>query len=247
MKDATRHRILATWAALAGVPAELFSHEPLVRIAPESRTCPPGWVGVVAIERVFLATAPAEPEAAAFRQVLASWIDDSGFDPRTLAGRLEPAETLGLISLCYLDTDTAWRAHSKDVESVPHDSPELTGLLESCDADDVNESGLGRITSPVFVIRDAGKVVAAAGYRIWQRELGHIGVLTAGPARRRGLATAVGGAATRHALAKGLVAQWRTRTQSSLKVAEHLGFEEVGWQLAFRLAPPGLSRTTSTR
>lgn len=237
MKDATRHRVLAAWAALVGVPAESFSHEPLVRIAPESRTCPPGWVGVVAIERVFLATAPAEPEATAFRQVLASWTGDGGFDPRALAGRLKPAETLGLISLSYLDTDSAWQAHPRDVESVPLDAPELIGLLESCDGDDVDESGLGHIASPAFVARDAGKVVAAAGYQIWQRELAHIGVLTARPARRRGLATAVAGAATRHALAKGLVAQWRTRTPASLKVAGHLGFEEVGWQLAFRLGP----------
>ncbi|MET7870730.1 GNAT family N-acetyltransferase [Streptomyces cyaneofuscatus] len=78
--------------------------------------------------------------------------------------------------------------------------------------DDHRESGLEEITSPVFVVRDGGaRVLAAAGYAHWPRGTAHVCVLTAPDARGRGLARQVASEATAHALAAGLLPQWRAR------------------------------------
>lgn len=80
------------------------------------------------------------------------------------------------------------------------------------------------------------RVVAAAGYRVRPRRTAHIGVLTAPQARGRGLARVTGSAAVAHALAVGLLPQWRARPPASRRVAVMLGFEELGSQLSIEIA-----------
>jgi predicted GNAT family acetyltransferase len=102
--------------------------------------------------------------------------------------------------------------------------------------DDAGEAGLDEITSPAFVVREAGEVVAAAGYRTWPSRSAHISVLTAPGWRGRGLARETGSATTAHALAAGLLPQWRARVPESRRVAVALGFLELGAQLSIELA-----------
>ncbi|MFF4728857.1 GNAT family N-acetyltransferase [Streptomyces mirabilis] len=64
----------------------------------------------------------------------------------------------------------------------------------------------------------------------------HIGVLTAPGARGRGLARVTGSATVAHALAAGLLPQWRARPPASRRVAAVLGFEELGSQLSVEIA-----------
>nr|WP_308293375.1 GNAT family N-acetyltransferase [Streptomyces sp. RO-S4] len=52
----------------------------------------------------------------------------------------------------------------------------------------------------------------------------------------RGRARVVGAAAVAHALAAGLLPQWRARDFASRRVAAALGFEELGAQLSFGIA-----------
>ena len=52
----------------------------------------------------------------------------------------------------------------------------------------------------------------------------------------RGLARVTGSATTTHALAAGLLPQWRARVPASRRVAIALGFRELGVQLSFELA-----------
>ncbi|MGW3829145.1 GNAT family N-acetyltransferase [Streptomyces sp. NPDC005071] len=80
------------------------------------------------------------------------------------------------------------------------------------------------------------EVVAAAGYRAWPRRTAHISVLTAPGWRGRGLARVTGSATTTHALAAGLLPQWRARVPESRRVAIALGFRELGAQLSIDLA-----------
>ncbi|MDU0303963.1 GNAT family N-acetyltransferase, partial [Streptomyces sp. PAL114] len=49
-------------------------------------------------------------------------------------------------------------------------------------------------------------------------------------------ARVVGAAAVAHALAAGLLPQWRARDFASRRVAAALGFEELGAQLSFGIA-----------
>lgn len=60
----------------------------------------------------------------------------------------------------------------------------------------------------------------------------HLSVLTAPAARGRGLARVTGSAAVAHALAAGLLPQWRARSLASRRVAAALGFTELGAQLS---------------
>lgn len=79
-------------------------------------------------------------------------------------------------------------------------------------------------------------MLAAAGYRAWPCGTAHISVLTAPRARGRGLARATGSATVVHALAAGLLPQWRARRPASRRAAAALGFEELGAQLSIELA-----------
>ena len=102
---------------------------------------------------------------------------------------------------------------------------------------EVEESGLGEITSPAFAVREHGRIAAVAGYRDWPGQVAHLSVLTAAPARGRGLARVTASAAIAHALHRGKLPQWRARPPASRHVARALGFRELGSQASIRLQP----------
>jgi RimJ/RimL family protein N-acetyltransferase len=114
----------------------------------------------------------------------------------------------------------------------------VRGFLSAADPDDAAESGLAEITSPAFAVRDHGQIAAVAGYRDWPCATAHLSVLTATPARGRGLARLVASAAVTHAIGAGKLPQWRARPEPSRRVARALGFREVGSQLSIRLITP---------
>jgi RimJ/RimL family protein N-acetyltransferase len=122
------------------------------------------------------------------------------------------------------------------------DHPGFRQFLLAAGTDDVAESGIGKITTPAFAIREHGQVVAAAGYRDWPCGTAHLSVLTASAARGRGLAQAAASAAVAHAIAEGRLPQWRARPQASRRVARALGFRELGAQVSIRLAAAVTSR-----
>jgi GNAT superfamily N-acetyltransferase len=119
---------------------------------------------------------------------------------------------------------------------------ELDVLGADCDPADAAESALAAWTHWIRVIREGDRVVAAAGAQVWASALAHVGVLTRPDRRRRGLGADVAAAVVRDALAAGLVAQWRARTEltASRRLAGSLGFVELGQQVSYELAggPP---------
>ena len=144
------------------------------------------------------------------------------------------ADVLGPATLAYLD-ETEFRGVTRpDVERMPAGHRELDGLLAAATPDEAGESGIDDIESDVFVIRESGRVVAAAGYQRWPGAAAHLCVLTATGARGRGLARAAASAAVEQALAEGLLPQWRAVPEPSRRVARTLGFRELGAQLSVR-------------
>ncbi|HEY1176266.1 MAG TPA: GNAT family N-acetyltransferase, partial [Phytomonospora sp.] len=119
-------------------------------------------------------------------------------------------------------------------ELAPGD-PAVIALEDLAGDDEAGEASLDEATSPIFAVRRDGAVVAASGYRVWAGKAAHIGVLTAPDWRGNGLAKTVGAASTAHALAAGLLPQWRARIVPSRRVARALGFRELGAQLSVRL------------
>ncbi|MFF2214344.1 GNAT family N-acetyltransferase [Streptomyces antibioticus] len=228
----------ALWEGLARVPV---SFPPTggaeVVVSPESGLCPAGWVGVVALGGSVIVTVPTERTAAIVHEGLARLPVAAVADPTAVRDVLPGARRLGPAALAYVS-----RAGFLPVEpgalstgQVPCGHPELLRLEESAGDEDAGEAALGDITSPAFVIREHGQVVAAAGYRTWPGRAAHVCVLTAPAARGRGLARVTGSAAVAHALAAGLLPQWRATRAASRRVAASLGFTELGYQLSVEI------------
>jgi GNAT superfamily N-acetyltransferase len=72
-------------------------------------------------------------------------------------------------------------------------------------------------------------------YRRWPGSIAHMGVLTASEYRGQGLARIVASAAAKDALQNRLLPQWRARPASSRRVAQALGFRQLGTQLSLRI------------
>ncbi|SCD87025.1 GNAT acetyltransferase [Streptomyces sp. Termitarium-T10T-6] len=231
-------RARALWQELAAEPGAAFGTpgRPTVLVAPGSALAPPSWVGVVTVGDGALITAPTDRAADASRSALTGLTTAALTDPA--AGRLPVADTLGPAALGYLAPD-ALRPIGRTTAATARLSPEhaaVCALLTEAGSEDAGESGLADVTSPVFVVRGGTEVLAAAGYEHWPRDTAHLCVLTAPHARGRGLARQVAHAATAHALAAGLLPQWRARPPASRRVARALGYREAGRQLSVRPA-----------
>jgi hypothetical protein len=231
-------RSRALWASLAGASAT-FGTVLHVAASPDSRLCPPRWVGIVVLADAVIATAPTPGIAHTVQQALETLPAASLTDSTVLSTRLQVLDMLSPACLAYLDP-AEFRPHYGQVaveRLLPHDD-DLRQLVASSSTDDVEESGITQITSPAFAVREHGAIISAAGYRDWPGQVAHLSVLTITTARGRGLARTVASAALMHAIAHGELPQWRARPQTSRRVARALGFRELGSQVSIRVAPP---------
>lgn len=231
-------RVAAGWASVAGLTAGFTPERITMGTVASSGLCPEGWVGVVwlGLSRASagaLVSAPDDDVLAVVARRLAGVAPADVTDQSVWAAPADD-DVRGPSTLAYLDADD-FRPHpSPRVDRLaPSDAiDEVVALEEAAGRDDARLVGLRRATSPLFVVRDSGRIVAAGGYEIWRGTLAHMVVLTHPRYRRRGLATFVAGAATRYALDAGLTPQWRTVSDSSRGVASALGYAQVGGQMS---------------
>jgi hypothetical protein len=226
----------AVWERLAGLPV-VFASVLRPAVSPQSRLCPPGWVGLVVIADAAIATVPDADTAQIMQQALSRVPAASLTDLAVLNSELVITDVLGPATLAYLDSmDFRPPPGPASTEILDVSDPALAPLLSDTDARDLDESGIVEITSPAFVIREQDRIVAAAGYRDWPGQVAHMSVLTAVHARGRGLGRVAASAAVAHALRENKLAQWRARPQASRQIARRLGFQELGSQVSLRLA-----------
>ena len=85
---------------------------------------------------------------------------------------------------------------------------------------------------------EGGVLLAAASYAVWGDQLAHVGVVVDPRRRAAGHGRAVASLVCAHALAHGLVPQWRTleANLASRAVAKALGFEPRASHFAVRLS-----------
>jgi GNAT superfamily N-acetyltransferase len=238
-KDLLLLRAQGLWRELASAPVSFgAAGDVSVVVSPGSQVCPPGWVGVVLLGGAAIVTAPTEEAAVRLRAAVAELSADELTDPEALGKLLTLGEVLGPVALAYVAADGFRPVTLADlqVEELDGGHPNLECLVKAAAAEEADEAGLHKITSPAFVVRVNGELVAAAGYCAWPGRTAHVSVLTASAWRGRGLARATGSAAVRHALAQDLLPQWRARVPASRKAAIGLGFTELGFQLRIRLA-----------
>jgi GNAT superfamily N-acetyltransferase len=230
-------RVVSAWRWITGVP-EAFTH-PGVTV--ETRVavplCPPGWVGVVRLRDSALVVAPDGAQRDRLTDLLVGASAAEVVDPVQLAERLPVAELMGPAELGYADAATATLVLSAGVSQSTLDEPAVERLLARVSAADLMESGVGYVTSPMFVLRDGAQPVAVAGYRIWAGRFAHLSLLTDPDRRGEGFGRKAASAAAAHALGEGLVLQWRARPVDSRAVGRALGFVEFGTQVSLRLAP----------
>lgn len=242
--DSLQTHARSLWETLAGVPVT-FPSVAGVRVvaSPGSQLCPPAWTGIVVLGESAIATVPTQDAVEPVQRALSRIATEALSRPTDLKAVLPIASVLGPAALAYVSRST-FNAPPGTVDSVPHDHPDLRALLDAVSPADADESGIGEITSPAFIVRESGTITAAAGYRSWPAATAHLCVLTAEPARGRGLAKRVAAAAVAHALTAGLLPQWRARPAASRRVAQSLGFRELGTQLSIDLNPARLTDLT---
>ncbi|MFI9233024.1 GNAT family N-acetyltransferase [Streptomyces rimosus] len=254
--DAVLRRVRDLWETVSGAAVAFPppGSPAAVATSPGSGLCPPGWVGIVALGRSAIVTAPDTAVARTLRQAFSTLPADALTCADTVRSVLPVAEVLGPAVLAYV-TDDAFRPvpYEGGVERLSAEHPDVKDLLGAVGPADAEEKGLAEVTSPVFALRmrgetseapdrsndtgcpDAGPpLLAAAGYRHWPRDAAHLCVLTAPERRGQGLARRVASAATAHALAAALLPQWRARPPASRRVARALGFQALGRQLSVR-------------
>ncbi|MEZ0109504.1 RimJ/RimL family protein N-acetyltransferase [Catenulispora sp. EB89] len=198
--------------------------------------CPPGSVGLVVLAGAGIGTAPDDATADAVRAALADCPPERLHDPVEAAEVLPAGEILGPAALAYLAPDAFRPASGPAVEQLPADHIDLRALESRCSLEERGEASIGELTSPVFAIREGGDLIAAAGYVAWPRDTAHLAILTAPRARGRGLAKVTASSAVAHALAAGMLPQWRARVPASQRVAHALGFTELGVQIRLKIA-----------
>ncbi|WP_394248053.1 GNAT family N-acetyltransferase [Arthrobacter pityocampae] len=112
-------------------------------------------------------------------------------------------------------------------------------LERRCPPDDVAEAGLSTVEHPFVLVDrdDPAAPLAGAGYDIWQGILAHVTVITPPEERHKGYAGRVAAVAVEHAMAAGLVPQWRARTDNtaSQRTARRAGFSFAGTQTSVLL------------
>jgi GNAT superfamily N-acetyltransferase len=225
-------RARALWETMAGTPVE-FAAAVAVAVSARSRLSPPGWTGTVVIDNAAIAVAPDQGTAREVQRALDGLPAASLTDAGLLSARLRISQVLGPAALAYLDgADFCPRDGSARTEVLNPNDPDLGEFLAAEDQAEVEESGMRRITSPAFAVRERGQIAAVAGYCDWPGRTAHFCVFTSASARGRGLARIASSAAVRHALREGMLPQWRARLESSKRVAAALGFRELGAQLS---------------
>jgi GNAT superfamily N-acetyltransferase len=233
-------RVREMWCGLAGVPLA-FPAAGTVAVAmtasPDSRLCPSGWAGIVVIDGAGIATVAAPRHVEPLRRATAKLSADEVVDPDALREVLPLAGVLGPAAVGYVDAATFRPVPSPlDVRELPAGHADLDALYTVAGLLEREESGVGEVTSPVWVVYEDGAVVAACGYAVWPGSFAHVSVLTAPAYRRRGLARVVASAAVVHALRHGMLPQWRAAPMPSRRVAHALGFRRLGTQLSVRIA-----------
>ncbi|SED80084.1 Protein N-acetyltransferase, RimJ/RimL family [Streptomyces sp. 2224.1] len=237
MTDGLLARARSLWEQVAEAPVPFpCSGGVVIAVSAASGLCPPAWAGIVRLGDAALITVPDETEALLCRRALVDTPVESLMRPSTLRALLPVVDVLGPAALAYLSKDD-FRAQfgGAEVGCLPPGHEGLRALAELVGPEDAAESGIDEADSPVFVVRNAPEVVAAAGYRRWPASTAHLCVLTAPQRRGHGLARQVASGAVAHALDAGLLPQWRARPAASRRVAAALGFREIGGQLSVRL------------
>jgi GNAT superfamily N-acetyltransferase len=136
---------------------------------------------------------------------------------------------LGPAQVKYADATTfQFAPHEACRMLAVGDEEEHRALVESLSAEERAQIGYEGKGGLAFGAFENGELRAAASYEIWNGTIAHLMVATHPDARGRGFGRAVLSELAEHALALGLVLQYRALAvnERSLRLARALGFED---------------------
>lgn len=156
-----------------------------------------------------------------------SGLDDEAFLRDALGNRV--AKMFSRVYLGYAETRRTERPESPARRLSIADLSTLDDLRASVSATEWEHSGIDE-SQPLAGCFVDSKLVAAAGYEVWNGWIAHVGVVTAPQYRQRGFGRDVVAQIANHAISRGLIAQYRTlgSNQGSMAIASALGFCAYG-------------------
>ncbi|WP_300344158.1 GNAT family N-acetyltransferase [Nesterenkonia sp.] len=173
-----------------------------------------------------------EPVVASARELSAEQLRSERTLLQTTRMHHPGARILGAGHLLYCEEPPQLQPRT-DV-AVSFDPEHIAAVMADSPADDVTASGLVDASWAAALLQEGAgeQVLAAAGRQVWQKMLGHLGVLTAPGHRGRGYGEFIASVAVEEAFMDGLVPQWRAAGESpaSRRAALRLGFTQAGTQ-----------------
>jgi len=222
------------WAAHLGCSREELFSEPL-RILTHGAELS-DYHGVFALFRGSTAVASVPPgHAQSLRGLLAALVSSVSPDALALALRPVGSIVIGPAFIGYTDT-VGTPSHS--ARSLTGEDTSAAAMLRAACSDTEWEHGGSVVgdhsASGVFV---GERLVALAGYEVWGGTIAHISVVTHPEFRGRGFGRGAVAHLAAHALAAGLLPQYRTleSNRASMHIAHSLGFVRYTTSLAVRL------------
>jgi GNAT superfamily N-acetyltransferase len=173
----------------------------------------------------------------------ASWtaatLSDEAYLLRELSG-LAPGrvgKVIGPAPISYGSRESLDLRDAARAIAVPSESASVAALEAAC-GDDWHDGGSEAKGEPLFGCADeTGQLAALASYKVWESAIAHIYIITHPHRRGRGFARAAVARAAEHALAAGLLPQYRTLRANApaIAVAKRLGFTEYGFSVYVRM------------
>ncbi len=116
-----------------------------------------------------IVTAPSDGAAVVVREALGRLPVEAVVDSARVRMVLPVTRVLGPAALAYvfLEGLRPVGAGALPVERLSAAHPDVRKLEQAAGPGDAGEAALEEVTSPVFVVRERGQVVAGAGYRVW--------------------------------------------------------------------------------
>jgi len=230
LENSTISRVESYWAEEMGLPAGSLFGGPLQIVTHGERLA--DYHGIFAIFRGDKATVSFPP---ADHESIRYLLPDSPVTPQAMAEAFAGFRVIGPAFIGYAAKAPSAPDFVRSLDGK--DSPFSDALRAECSEEEWDHGGsdVGEVAaSGAFV---GGKLVALAGYEIWEHGIAHISIVTHPEYRGRGYGRGAVAHLMGRTLAAGLIPQYRTldANTASIRIAESLGFERYATSVAVRL------------